>query len=218
MADTQRQPVDLLVDPAVSSAKLEAEVALFREREDEYRRRGCWLTRIAPPLVELVFAAPQLTPPAVVFGARLDFTNFDFWPASVQLVNPFTGDPYRFSELPTKLPQQAVGFRGADPPPELLAAIGALPGAQLEIQYGPQALMQAVEPDDIPFLCLRGVREYHENPGHSGDPWLLHRGTGRGSLIDLVEQLLKYGVAPLSGYAAQLAVRVVGLQQTEVPA
>lgn len=26
-----------------------------------------------------------------------------------------------------------------------------------------------------PFLCLRGVREYHEHPQHSGDEWLLYR-------------------------------------------
>lgn len=219
MADTQRQPVDLLVDPAVSAAKLEAEVALFRAREDEYSRRGCWLTKVAPPLVDLVFAAPQLTPPAVVFGARLDFTNYDFWPASVQLVNPFSGEPYRFRELPTRLAQQsAVPLRKGPPPEQLLAAMGIPAGIELEIQYGPQTLMQAVRPEDIPFLCLRGVREYHQNPGHSGDPWLLHRANGRGSLVDLVEQLLKYGVAPLSGYAVQVAIRGISLQQAEVPA
>lgn len=26
-----------------------------------------------------------------------------------------------------------------------------------------------------PFLCLRGIREYHEHPQHSGDDWLLYR-------------------------------------------
>lgn len=26
-----------------------------------------------------------------------------------------------------------------------------------------------------PFLCLRGIREYHEHPQHSGDEWLLYR-------------------------------------------
>jgi hypothetical protein len=28
-----------------------------------------------------------------------------------------------------------------------------------------------------PFLCLRGVREYHEHPQHSGDDWMLYRET-----------------------------------------
>ena len=26
-----------------------------------------------------------------------------------------------------------------------------------------------------PFLCLRGIREYHEHPQHSGDDWLIYR-------------------------------------------
>ncbi len=26
-----------------------------------------------------------------------------------------------------------------------------------------------------PFLCLRGIREYHEHPQHSGDDWMLYR-------------------------------------------
>ncbi len=26
-----------------------------------------------------------------------------------------------------------------------------------------------------PFLCIRGIREYHEHPQHSGDDWLLYR-------------------------------------------
>jgi hypothetical protein len=26
-----------------------------------------------------------------------------------------------------------------------------------------------------PFLCLRGIQEYHEHPQHSGDDWLLYR-------------------------------------------
>jgi hypothetical protein len=27
----------------------------------------------------------------------------------------------------------------------------------------------------VPFLCLRGIREYHEHPQHSGDDWMLYR-------------------------------------------
>jgi hypothetical protein len=27
------------------------------------------------------------------------------------------------------------------------------------------------------FFCMRGVREYHEHPEHTGDQWLLYRGS-----------------------------------------
>lgn len=60
-----------------------------------------------------------------------------------------------------------------------------------------QAMMQAFSDDQIPFLCLAGVREYHNNPGHTGDSWFLHRGTGAGTLNFLLEQLYKYGVRPM---------------------
>ena len=26
-----------------------------------------------------------------------------------------------------------------------------------------------------PFLCLRGIREYHDHPQHTGDEWLLYK-------------------------------------------
>ncbi|WP_306919914.1 putative metal-binding protein [Rhizobium mesoamericanum] len=44
--------------------------------------------------------------------------------------------------------------------------------------------IQANSLEDEPFLCMAGVREYHDNPAHSGDPWLLHRGSGEGRLED----------------------------------
>ena len=28
----------------------------------------------------------------------------------------------------------------------------------------------------LPFLCMRGIREYHEHPQHTGDDWMLYRG------------------------------------------
>ena len=49
------------------------------------------------------FAAPQLQPPAIVFGALLDFTNYDLYPPSVRLVNPFTREPYSLKSIPTIL-------------------------------------------------------------------------------------------------------------------
>jgi len=67
-----------------------------------------------------------------------------------------------------------------------------------------QPLLQDYGPDEIPFLCLPGVREYHEHPGHSGDPWELHRLTGAGSLVRLVEVVRTYAVEPVVGWAVNL--------------
>ena len=53
--------------------------------------------------------------------------------------------------------------------------------------------MQANSPEDVPFLCIAGVKEYHDHPGHSGDPWEMHRSSGGGRLIRLLEVISKYG-------------------------
>jgi hypothetical protein len=195
----------------VSRAKFEHELGVYRAREDEYRRRGWWLLAADFPQVFVVFATPRTTPPAVVFGALFDFTNYDFWPPSVRLVDPFTRVPYRAKDLPTVLKRRTV----APMPPEALAALGLPAGAQAQnVQDSP--LMLAYGPDEVPFLCLPGVREYHEHPAHSNDPWLRHRDDVEGSLHFLLETLYRYGVEPITEYAVQLVPRVT-FAQAEVP-
>ena len=71
-----------------------------------------------------------------------------------------------------------------------------------------QPYLQAHSPDDIPFLCIAGVREYHEHPAHSGDAWELHRADGAGRLVRLLEIIHRYGVVPIAGYGVQLVPQV----------
>jgi hypothetical protein len=196
---------ELLVDPAVSRAKFEREIANYRQLEQEYIQRGWWLVRAEFPQVFVVFGAPQLKPPAVVFGALLEFTNYDLWPPSVLLVDPFTRVPYKMNELPSPLPRAMLPVPGE----------GEGSGMPVEVQV--QTLMQAYNEEDVPFLCLPGVREYHEHPAHTGDPWLRHRRSGEGTLHFLLEQLYRYGVQPINRYGVQLQVRITGFAQEEVP-
>jgi hypothetical protein len=77
--------------------------------------------------------------------------------------------------------------------------------------------MQAAKPEDIPFLCIAGVREYHEHPAHSGDAWELHRQAGAGRLVRLLEVIDTYGVRPISAYNIELVPRVSGFVQNQVP-
>lgn len=202
--------LEALVDPVVSEAKFARELLYFRTREDEYRRRGWWLQRAEFPEVFVVFATPHLKPPAVVFGAMLDFTNYDLWAPSVRLVDPFTCEPYKASELPSLLNRRTTSAA-----PAVFAALAPMGAKPMVVEDVP--LMQAYGPDEIPFLCLPGVREYHDHPGHSGDPWLLHRGGGEGTLYFLLEKLYQYGVAPISSYHVQLVPTVTGFAQSEIP-
>lgn len=180
---------EILVDPRVSKVKFDREIEQYRRLEDDYVARGWWLVRAEFPEVFVVFGTNKTKPPAVAFGALLDFTNYDLWPPSVRLVDPFTKQPYAKKDLPTKLPRLVpIGSQAGD------AAEEPPPGAASHSLIG---LMQGWRDDDVPFLCLPGVREYHENPGHTGDSWLLHRVGPEGTLHFILEQLHRYGVLPM---------------------
>jgi hypothetical protein len=191
-----------VVDPAVSREKFDHQVAEFRRGAELHRRRGWWLLEAEFPTVLVAMAAPQVRPPAVVCGVRLDFTNYDLEPPSVVLVDPFTSEPYRAASLPTVLPRTRA--------------------TQVQVPNGPVfestevvPLMQAHGPEEIPFLCIPGVREYHSNPAHTGDSWLAHRGQGEGTLFSILNTIHTYGVQTIAGY--QLALQVVGFRPGEAP-
>lgn len=203
-------PPAQFVDPYVSRAKFDREIAEYRDLEGDYRRRGWLLVRADFPSALVVLAAPQLNPPAIVTGVAFDYANYDMQPPSVRLVDAFTAQPYMAKDLPTHLKRSVE--TGGPPIPGLQLPLGAQ--ARFIAQ---QPLMQWYGPDDTPFLCIAGVREYHEHPGHSGDAWELHRRSGAGRLVRLLETISKYGVQPISDYQIALQPRISGFIQREVP-
>lgn len=197
------------VEPSVSRAKFDREIAEYRAMEPEYRRRGWILVKAEFPQVLVLLAAPQLSPPAVIVGVRFDYSNYDAQPPSVRLVDPFTNEPYSAGALPTTLKRTVEA-----PVPE---GMPVPPGAEARFVTH-QPLMQSYGEDDIPFLCLAGVREYHDHPGHSGDAWEIHRRTGAGRMVRLLDVITRYGVEPVSDYQVSLIPQVTGLIQAQVPA
>ena len=200
---------EILVDPTVSMRKFVRELDNFRGIEDDYIRRGVWLVKSKWPQAFVVFGLPQLKPPAVVFGAIIDFTNYDFWAPSVRLVDPFTREPYKCKDLPSQLVRMVPAVMPAEIAERIKSLAG--PGAVLQGAQGsaPQPLMQG-QPDEIPFFCIPGVREYHQHSAHTGDSWLLHRGAGEGTLLFILDQLWKYGVQGVASYNCQLTIAIGG--------
>lgn len=84
----------ILVDPAVSRAKFDREIAEYRQREEEHQRRGWWMLKAEFPEVFVVFIAPRFQPVTAIFGAQIDFSNYDVWAPSVRLAHPLTREPY----------------------------------------------------------------------------------------------------------------------------
>ncbi len=188
------------VDPAVSRAKFDREIARYREMEGSYRSRGWFLLEAAFPEALVMFVAAGVKPPAVAAAVIVDFTDYDLQPPSVRFVDPFTRRLLTRQELNLNMLRKQIP-QGMDPAmADLLAQQGQLPMSDM---------IQANGPADPPFVCLPGVREYYDNPAHSGDPWLLHRNSGEGSLAFILEKIWQHGVRPLQQYA--WTVQVTGM-------
>jgi hypothetical protein len=125
-----------------------------------------------------------------VFCVEIDFTNFDVEPLSVRFIEPFTGE---------YLTRQQIGIN--------FWQLNLPPNFQPGMPIAPLDLLQG-RPQDIPFMCIRGVREYHQHPAHTGDSWLLYRTTGVGSLGYILDQLYNYSIEQLQSYGVDLQVNI----------
>lgn len=188
------------VDPEVSLTKFAREVANYRSMESAYRNRGWLLLDAEFPEVFVVFAATKPRPPPILAAVVLDFTNYDLRPPSVTFVDPFTRQP-----IPAKLLQVQMLRRTAIPgaTPETIRVLAQQGGVQLT------NMIQSNSLEDAPFICLPGIREYHDNPAHTGDSWLLHRGSGEGSLVFILEKIWDHGLKPIEHYQVQIQVPAV---------
>ena len=198
------QPRQILVDPVISRRKFDRELQQYATIAHDQRRLGWWMLESSFPEVLVAFASPQLQPAAVLFGVLLDFTNYDLWAPSLTIVDPFTREPIVAGEIP---PQLRMGRRV----PQMMQVPG-LGNIQAEAE---QHLLVAFSADELPFLCLPGIREYHEHPAHSGDDWMMHRSRGEGTLFFILEKIYQYGVEPIKGY--QLGLHIAGFTRGQAP-
>lgn len=183
--------LELFVDPEISKQKFDRELLEYRNNEDEYIKRGWLLIKAAYPEVFIIFTTPQLKPHCVVFGVVINFDNYDFWAPSVRFVDPFTQAPIKRSELIVSLQYRVKSSKEV--------------ASQEQVQWSD--LIQA-HTDDKPFLCLPGIREYHEHPAHSNDSWFLHRGKGEGNLFFILDTIYKHGIYPINSYNFQTTIQM----------
>lgn len=194
------------VDPAVSRKKFDREVATYLAALGHHSRRGWWLVEAEFPTVVVAFVSPRLMPRMVTLAVSIDFTNYDVWPPSVTFVDVFTRKPVLFGEALSALPR----IDPSNTPETLTAAARGL--GQVTVNE----LLQGY-PGEPVFLCLQGVREYHDNPGHTGDKWLLHRGSGRGTLYNILDVISRYGSEPLDQVKVQMKDVQVVPSQSGIP-
>jgi hypothetical protein len=178
--------VPTLVDPAVSTAKLDQQLTDWEANAETYRQRGWLLLDHRGLELDIGFMSrlPIGSPaglPAIPLCVRINFDNYDIWAPSVILIDAMTREP--IAEAPFK----ALDFRPQGRP----LRPGELPENSL---IGPHPIHDRV------FLCKRGVREYHDHPEHTGDDWLLYRGQGLGTLSAICTMLWRLVARNISGF------------------
>jgi Predicted metal binding domain len=112
----------------------------------------------------------------ILCGVHIDFTDFDVRPPSVVFVDPFNETPLNYGAC-----WKFTRFNPRSPLP------GGPTGPQ---QYEVVDMIQAFDTNK-PFLCLQGVREYHDSSAHTGDSWFLHR--RKNLLIHILTILQQFG-------------------------
>jgi hypothetical protein len=178
----------VIVDPSISKRKFAKEVEVARVHAP-FHRQGVWIMRAEFPIVFVVLVVNKPFPavPGVLCGVHLDFSDYDVRPPSIRIVDPFDEKP--------------LGFDACWKFPKTKSVVDPISGQTIQVS---QPLLQQFDPAK-PFLCLPGVREYHESSAHSGDSWFLHRKPNM--LVHLLSILHQYGPN-----IATLQIQIQGLQ------
>lgn len=193
----------MATDPQVSRIKFRREVQRLGRAQNRNAKMGLWVLRAEFPEVLVAFATPNPTQVSIAFAALIDFTDYDAHPLAVTLVHPCTEKVLKYSEI---LPQEFPNLPIQSSPriARLRSSGGGLTVDSIVQAYGQE--------DEAPFLCLPGVRAYHDHPAHTGDSWWLHKMSGEGSLHSILHTLWKYGVSNVIGQSLNIQVRVSGFQ------
>jgi hypothetical protein len=167
--------------------KFEQEVERLSAQNGTLKKRGVIVQKIQYPLVEAIFIPrknlvlhlpvnpppgasippppPDIPPGAQMqfmatmelqalagraFGARISLDDFDQRAPSVVFCDPFT-----WEELPYDKLHRGNHIGDNNMP--------------FNVILGGHPLTKK------PFLCMRGIREYHEHPQHTGDDWMQYR-------------------------------------------
>lgn len=183
-----KEPIQI-TDPEVTRKKFSDEVTKFRAVENKYRAKGMLCLEVNFPSVYFLFSIPKLVPYPIVFSTRINFTNYDVEPPSIVFINPFTRELLRREQIPIHFIQ--MNSNNPLQPQELLQGSG----------------------DMIPFFCIPGVKEYHDHPAHSGDPWFLYRTKGEGTLLFILDQLYNYSIPSAKGFLVNANIPMVRINQ-----
>lgn len=165
-----------IADPVVTKSKFDTEIRKYKAVEGKYRTKGIICSKIDFPNIYFIFAVPKFNTPIIAYSVRINFSNYDVEPPSVVFINPFTEEPVSRDKVPFLFFQ--ISKNNPLQPIDLLQGAGNM----------------------IPFLCIPGIKEYHDHSAHSGDSWFLYRTKGEGSLMFIIDQLYNNSIRTAKAY------------------
>jgi len=202
----------MFLDPDVEREKFEAELDRIRRSESRLRELGAILVRAEAPEIDILFV-PRL-PLRMAFPAAQTPTGVSLPPGTLtglefqSLSARAFGVRFGLDGYDVRAP--SISFR--DPWSWQSAAMNALPIAQLvdATGKGQVVLLDGHPTTRRPFLCVRGVREYHEHPQHSGDDWAIYR-----SSINVMALIERIGRLMILQTRPQLILNAAGHLQLQ---
>ncbi len=171
------------LDPAVARCKFDREVERIKAQASLLQGWGCIVVRVEYPHVDAIFLpraplrilVPALVPQqanGVVHGTQVQLLRID--------LPMFAGQPFGVRVDLSDFDQRAPGVTFHNARTWELLPYEMLPRGHSVDEHGqPKLVVLNGHPTTKrPFLCMRGIREYHEHPQHSGDEWALYRDQG----------------------------------------
>jgi hypothetical protein len=184
--------LQLHIDPEISLLKFNREVQQLLSLKDDLRKRGWIIEKHEFPLVRITFIGRHILPRIAVCTVDIDFSNYDIIAPSVRFLDPFSFEPAIYLPHAEQLPAN-----GRQSP---------IKGSYMEGGKSLDIILNHAD-NGLPFLCMPGVREYHEHPQHTNDPWQNHRKGFSGHILYyLLDRIDSYCVEPLKALTLNVNV------------
>jgi hypothetical protein len=174
------------VDREVSIEKYHRELSVLRSQAGALARLGCYVVHAEFPTIEAVVLPTRCMAFGLPMPEAAEKSEAPARPlAAGELQCQLLILPFAFTAMPFGIrvnledfDLRAPSYTFHHPTTWELLPHNLLPQASLLVQGKSMLVMLGGHPvTKGAFFCMRGVREYHEHPEHTGDEWLLYRGS-----------------------------------------
>lgn len=169
---------EILVDQAVAKKYFDKEVDFFKQHQDISESRGWKVERIYFPFFEISFLLPTNRGDLKYLTLRFNLMNFNILPMSVEVIYP---DKFI-------LGPNSVIIGATD---KIIRKIQITPGKNVLLIH---------HKTKKPFICMKGIYEYHIHSQHEKTYWDVFRYSDFGSLFYFVNAIWEGSTKKVRGF------------------